>query len=68
MSALYDDAPTGQVWLCGACGKRSRNRAGTHRIDHGYDESCMLNSTLVTEASIVRDRNGRITHADAVTE
>jgi hypothetical protein len=65
---LYTDAPAGQMWLCGACGKRSRNKSGTHAIDYGYDESCMLNSVLVYEASIRRNAAGRIVYADAVKE
>ena len=39
-------APEGQVYVCGACGKRSRDRYGSARIDYGWDESCMLNSVL----------------------
>lgn len=39
-------APEGQIWVCAACGKRSRDRYGEQRIDSGWDESCMLNSVL----------------------
>ncbi len=57
-----DLAATGQVWVCGACGKTSRTRYGfiddgTGRgADYtpdgervaapGWDESCMLNAVL----------------------
>lgn len=34
------EAPAGQVWVCGACGKSNKNRA-----DVG-DESCFVNATL----------------------
>jgi hypothetical protein len=60
MCAMSDDlwalAPDGQVYVCGACGKTSRNQAGFERRDnprggpsvaaHGWDESCMLNAIL----------------------
>jgi hypothetical protein len=42
----------GQVWICGACGKRSRTRYGFDEskqrtaIDRGWDESCMLHAVL----------------------
>lgn len=45
-------APEGQVWVCGACGKRARSRYGfdaqhqSTAIDRGWDESCMLNAVL----------------------
>ena len=45
-------APAGQVWVCLACGKRSRTKYGfdaddvRQNIDPGWDESCMLNSVL----------------------
>ena len=45
-------APEGQVWVCSACGKRARTRAGFDRsgksttIDHGYDSSCMTHAVL----------------------
>jgi hypothetical protein len=61
------DAPAGSVWVCGACGKRSGNRAnGT--IDRGWDESCFLNSLLCVEASVRLDKSGRVEHADALEE
>lgn len=39
-------APEGEVFVCGACGKRSRDRYGSEAIDQGWDESCMLNAVL----------------------
>ena len=41
------DAPVGQKWVCGACG-----REGMNRVDIG-DESCFLNASLVAADSIV---------------
>lgn len=32
------------VFVCMACGKRSKDRYGNSPIDRGWDESCMLNS------------------------
>lgn len=48
-------APAGQVWVCGACGKRARTRYGFDAdnnptaIDRGWDESCMMNAVLCYE-------------------
>jgi len=42
-------APPGQVWVCGACGRRSRDRGGNDSIDHGWDESCYMNAVLCYE-------------------
>lgn len=39
-------APEGTVYVCGACGKRSRDRYGEQALDRGWDESCMLNAVL----------------------
>lgn len=40
-------APRGWIWQCGACGKRANDRYGE---TGGWDESCMLNCTLVKAA------------------
>lgn len=42
-------APAGQVFICGACGKRSRDIYGDQAIDRGWDESCFINSHLMDE-------------------
>jgi len=59
------EAPQGQIYICGACGKRSRDVYGSNKIDRGWDASCMMNSVLVYENSIVME-NGRVTAANAV--
>lgn len=56
---LADDgttpAPAGQVWVCTACGKRSRTRYGFDDdnqdafIDRGWDESCSMHAVLCYE-------------------
>ncbi len=56
---LWTLAPEGKVYVCGACGKTSRNRAGftprngdrnsTTCASPGWDESCMLNAVLCFE-------------------
>ena len=58
-------APDGQVYVCGACGKRSQDRYGDKAIDHGWDESCVMNSFLVYEDSLEFDDNGRVIKAKA---
>lgn len=57
-----DLTPEGQIWICSACGKKSRTQFGfvddgTPRgsdvtpdgarvADRGWDESCMMNAVL----------------------
>lgn len=55
-------APEGQTWLCGACGRTSKNP-----YDFS-DVSCFMNSVLVTEATIERDEEGRIIAAVVVAD
>lgn len=56
-------APDGQVFVCGACGKRSRDRYGNLKINFGWDESCMLNCILCYEDKLVIE-NGRVTKVE----
>jgi len=45
---MNEIAPEGQIYICGACGKRSKSLYGIDdAIDSGWDESCMLNAVLV---------------------
>lgn len=52
-----DRTPDGQVWICYACGKKSRTRYGFDAtgarasISPGWDESCMMNAVLVYDAA-----------------
>lgn len=39
------EAPAGQIWICGACGKRARNKA-TGGLNRLWDEACFLNAVL----------------------
>lgn len=58
-----ETAPTGQVYVCTACGKRSRDREGAMAIDEGWDISCVLRAVLCEEASIVLGKDGRVRQA-----
>lgn len=40
------EAPSGKIWVCGACGKRVKNRATGKGGSYGWDESCFLTSVL----------------------
>lgn len=58
-------APAGKVWVCLACGKKSRTKYGFDKdnkdvADRGWDESCMLNSQLFEESRLVLDEDGRV--------
>ncbi len=45
MFAEYE-APVGQVWVCGACGRTGQNRTTVG------DESCFLNAVLCLEEKV----------------
>ena len=62
--------PTSLLWVCGACGKRSRTRYGFDKdnrrvCDWGWDESCMLNAVLCDQdpktAPLLLDKHGKLT-------
>lgn len=57
-------APDGAVFVCGACGKRSKDRYGNQKISHGWDESCMLNAVLCDEKSLEFHANGMVIKAE----
>ena len=41
-------APSGHVWKCGACGKKSADLYGiVGHHSYGWDESCVLNAVAV---------------------
>lgn len=42
-------APKGQVFVCGCCGKQSKDRYGDQKISSGWDESCMMHAILCYE-------------------
>ncbi len=56
-------APPGAVFVCVACGKRSRDLYGNQRLDYGWDVSCVLNSMLCVEETLVMN-GGRVSSAD----
>ena len=55
-------APPGQVWVCGACGKRSRDHFGNQALTPGWDESCMLNAVLCREDALTLNDYGVVTN------
>jgi hypothetical protein len=54
----------GQVYVCGACGKRSRDLFGFQKISYGYDESCVLNAVLCHDDPEA-DRDARMRRGEA---
>lgn len=42
-------AKAGQVFVCAACGKLSKDRYGNRKISKGWDASCMLHAVLCYE-------------------
>lgn len=46
-------APQGQVYVCTACGKKSRDLYGDNPLNYGWDASCVLNAVLCYENKLV---------------
>ena len=42
-------APPGQVFVCTACGKLSRDLYGQQKLSQGWDVSCTLHAVLCYE-------------------
>ena len=55
-------APPGQIWVCGACGKRSRDLYGNHCLNRWWDVSCVLNAVLCHEDKLTIDDDGIVTN------
>jgi len=54
-------APLGKIWVCTACGKVSpSDRYGNSGSTPGWDESCVLNSVLVSKDDVVDIGDGRV--------
>jgi hypothetical protein len=49
-------APEGKIWVCGACGKTTKDKYAGER---GWDESCMLNAILCDPEKLVW-KDGRV--------
>ena len=46
-------APEGMAWVCTACGKISPyDRYGDKDTQHGWDVSCVMNSTLMKKGDV----------------
>lgn len=58
------EAPEGQVFVCLACGKQSQDKYGIRKISPGWDESCMLNSSLCHKDKLTYDKDGKVTKVD----
>lgn len=57
-------APPGQVWVCEACGKRSRDRYGNNQLSGvgAWDAGCVLNAILCYESKLTIDNDGFVTN------
>ena len=60
-------APTGKIYVCGACGKTSRGLYGL-QSDYGWDESCILNAVVADENKLIRGAGGRVVQIDGEVE
>lgn len=50
---MNEVAPDGYLWVCMACGKRSRDKYGNQKLSRGWDVSCVLNAQLLAEDQLV---------------
>lgn len=55
--SIFDEAPSGQIYVCSACGKTSKTKAGVYQggakaTEQSWDASCMLNSVLCYEEKV----------------
>jgi hypothetical protein len=62
---MNQTAKKGQVFVCGACGKRSKDKYGDQAIDEGWDVSCSMHAILCKEDSI-KLKDGRAVKAEAI--
>lgn len=65
------EAGLGLAWVCGACGKASKDRSQGRQVPGCprpslWDESCFMYATLVVTRSIRFGRDGRVRKAKAV--
>jgi hypothetical protein len=65
---MNEIALPGTIWVCGACGRVSKDRYGYEKLHSGWDESCISNAFLCRENSLVYGDNGLVTNAEAVKE
>lgn len=64
---MNQQAGEGEVFVCQACGKRSKDLYGEKAFG-SWDESCMMNAILCKESSVVFHPNGMVIKADPVEE
>jgi len=61
-------APPGDIWVCGACGKLSYDLYGNKSLSYDWDESCMLNAMLCHEGHVTVSGDGILRRAIEVAE
>jgi hypothetical protein len=52
-------ADEGNVFVCLACGKTSKDQYGDEKISSGWDESCMMNSREFAISRLVYSKSGQ---------
>lgn len=55
-------AEPGQIFVCSACGKRSKDLYGNQSLSHYWDVSCVLNAVLCKEDHLTIDDHGIVTN------
>ncbi len=57
-----DVAGPGEVYVCAACGRRSKDRDGNLKIHSGWDTSCRTHAVKCREEDlIINPENGTVT-------
>ena len=55
MIATNEIAGPGEVFVCAACGRRSKDRNGDQKIHSGWDTSCRTHAVKCREEDLVLD-------------
>lgn len=61
-------APEGKIFVCGACGKTSKELHGGPTAMPFWDESCALNAVLANEADCVKRPDGHVSKVNGKVE
>lgn len=59
-------APESTIWICAACGKRSRDLFG--ESNKGWDVSCIMNAVLCYDEQLPNDRWPMVPENDPLHE
>jgi hypothetical protein len=53
-------AGPGEIFVCAACGRLSRDRDGYHKIHNGWDTSCRTHAVKYRKVDLVLDPKTKV--------